>query len=336
MDELDRLQKRYQREKVARLQAEDLLEQKSRELFLANQALKDLVKNLEKAINESTHELVNARNKAQEAEQAKGRFIANISHELLTPMNGIQGNLALINSKNLTEKDNSHLQQAHHSSTEMVKLIQQILEFVQLQQFKLKLNLQPFSLSALVEQLAHHFQPLANQKKNQFILNSQSLPETLIGDKERISEIIDSVLDNAIKFTDAGTVELNIHYKQLYLVIELRDTGIGIPPRNLENINQAFSKVDESHIRRHGGLGLGLTKAQQLIQAMNGKFFIKSEVGIGTNVKIEIPLISPAILDEPTKNNAVLVVDDNPVNQQIINDLLLDRGFLPDTANNGL
>lgn len=336
MDELARLQKRYQREKAARLQAEDLLEQKSRELFLANQTLKDVVKNLENAINENTRELVNARNKAQEAEQTKSRFIANISHELLTPMNGIQGNLALIKDSNLTDKERTYFQQARHSSDDMLKLIQQIIEYAQLQQFKLKLNPQPFSISSTLDYLTAVYQPLAEQKKCQFNISTRSLPDILVGDSERIRDIIQSIVDNAVKFTDQGKIELDVHYQLPQLLIELRDTGIGISQDDMELISQAFSKIDESHDRLHGGLGLGLTKARQLIQAMNGNFHISSHLGLGTEIRVEIPLISPLALEDPVKNASVLIVEDNPVNQQIVKDLLEQRGFTSDIANNGL
>ncbi len=336
MDALDRLQKRNEREKAARIQAEELLEQKSRELFLANQTLKDVVKNLEAAINENTRELVNARNKAQEAEHAKSRFIANISHELLTPMNGIQGNLSLIKDSNLNEKEKTFLQRARQSSDEMLSLIQKIIEYTQLNQSKLKLNPQPFSLSSLIECLVKDYQSLVQKKKCNFCVTTSALPNTLIGDAERITEIIKSILDNAVKFTDRGKIELDVRYELPHLLIKIGDTGIGISQEDLELISQAFSKVDESHNRQHGGLGLGLSKTKQLIQAMAGTFSITSNPGLGTEVYLDIPLIPPAALEQPVDNLSVLIVDDNPVNLQIVKDLLDQRAFISDLANNGL
>jgi two-component system, sensor histidine kinase len=332
MDELDRLTRRLEREKNARIQAEELLENKSRELFLANQSLKALSENQEAIITERTQELIVARNQTIEAANAKMRFLANISHELLTPMNGILGNLQLLEKDIDAIKRSDCIQKAILASNALLKLLRTLLEIVELDQDKVHLLSIPFSPKALFDKISQDF---SNKHLNLISTLSDEMPSLLLGDEARIDELCHHFLENAFKFTTAGKIQFRFQYKDQQLLIIIEDTGIGMSEEALARVMTPFTKGNEEHNRQYGGLGVGISISRRLIELMNGQLHIKSQTNIGTRIEIHIPLVETSQLLSIQKDQPILVVDDNPMNQQVAENLLSSLGYTTTIANNG-
>jgi two-component system, sensor histidine kinase len=332
MDELDRLTRRLEREKNARIQAEELLENKSRELFLANQSLKALSENQEAIITERTQELIVARNQTIEAANAKMRFLANISHELLTPMNGILGNLQLLEKDIDAIKRSDCIQKATLAGNALLKLLRTLLEIVELDQDKVHLLSIPFSPKALFDKISQDF---SNQHINLIGNISDEMPSQLLGDEARIDELCHHFLENAFKFTTAGKIQFRFQYKDQQLLIIIEDTGIGMNEEALARVMTPFTKGNEEHNRQHGGLGVGISISQRLIELMNGQLYIRSQANIGTRIEVHIPLVETSQLLNIQKDQSILVVDDNPMNQQVAENLLSSLGYTTTIANNG-
>ncbi|NUP04476.1 MAG: response regulator [Polyangiaceae bacterium] len=318
--ELERLHRALENERAARVEAERIGEETIRRMALANRELE--------AKNE---ELRNAREVADEALRAKRQFLANMSHEIRTPLNGVIGMLSLVSRTDLTERQERFVQAARSSAESLHGLLDDILNYSRMEVGKLELRTRPFDLRALVEDVTDLAATRADSKGLQVAcLLRQRLPHRLVGDPERLRQVLTNLMNNAVKFTDRGEVTCRVRVveedaERVMLAFEVRDTGIGISEQALAKLFQPFSQVDDSHARRFGGAGLGLAICRQLVSLLGGEMEVSSTPGRGSSFGFTAPFaldVSASSDDDDALNvRRVLVVDENATNRQILEGL---------------
>lgn len=291
-DDVQRLQKRYEREKSARLSAENLLEQKSRELFTTNEQLRKLADRLEQLVDERTAELIKARDEALASARAKSEFLANMSHEIRTPMNGVLGMIRALKKYVSDEKQVHLVDSALSSGHLLVAIVNDILEYSKLDAVTIELENTELDLCSLLEELIHNHAPNAQQKGIELqVWVSPEIPDSVLGDETRIKQVVGNLVNNAIKFTESGHVKLSADLNSDGNIrIAVSDTGIGIPEQQKQHIFDAFSQADTSTTRRFGGTGLGLSICAKIAQAFNSKIELESEEGKGSTFSIDLKL----------------------------------------------
>ncbi len=278
----------------------------------------DLARQVEEAVREMKRqnaELVVARKQAEAASHAKSQFIANVSHEIRTPLHGLLGALSLLEKTPLSDKQNSYLVMIREDADRLLREMNSILDFSQLEARGLPLREQPCPLKKLLERVVKPFEVRAWAKKLRLTLSlDPDLPEWVRTDGEQFEKVIHNLIDNAIKFTAQGQVRIRAWHQQtdedtcdLHLSVE--DTGFGISPELQVKIFEPFTQVDSSTTRRHGGNGLGLAICRQLVELMNGRIMLKSQPGKGSTFDVELPFtLSPPA---PECDNEPYAIQDN-------------------------
>lgn len=345
-NDVSRLQRRFERERNARLQAEQILEEKSRELFDKNQALERLSEDLERLVEERTQELEIARDEAVDAAHAKSEFLANMSHELRTPMNGVLGMLRILADTGLNDIQKKHLYTATRSGELLLSVINDILDFSKIDAGKMHVERVAFSPFSLLDDIISVLEFGAHEKNIELKKHcSSTIPQALYGDPTRIKQVITNLVSNAIKFTDRGHVSIDMHRIKSNYIIQVQDSGIGMSAEQLAHIFEAFNQGDSSITRTHGGTGLGLTITNLLVQMMGGEVNVASVLGQGSTFTVTLP-IHEASIDEVIKQNdsnddlvfngePILVAEDNEVNQKIILYLLEEANLNATLVENG-
>jgi len=274
------------------------------------------------------------KNNAEAASFAKSEFMANISHELRTPMNGIIGFTDLLLTSQLTRMQRDYLQNVSKSAYNLLNIINDILDFSKLEAGKLMIDCATFRLGELIEEAADFLSIKAQEKGLELICNTDiGLPSQFSGDEMRIRQILINLIGNAIKFTAEGEVSVAARMttpaydkdgkRYADVEISVKDTGIGISPGKLDKIFESFTQVDSSTTRHFGGTGLGLTISRRLAELMGGDLVVASQPGKGSSFTLRLPL--EVIDDQPrtdlvTKEllRKVLIVDDNATNCEFL------------------
>ncbi|WP_117233939.1 ATP-binding protein [Vibrio maerlii] len=292
---------------------------------------------------------IESRKIAEESERSTRDFLAMINHELRTPLNGLLGSSELLGETSLTHEQEVLVSNLSQSGELLRTIINDLLDFSKINSGMFELIPSEFEFKSLLSTLNSIFEHKAQEKALLFnISTTESVPPTLEGDLERITQVFVNLIGNAIKFTDQGSVMVSLDWQSEYLTFSVKDTGIGINEESQSKLFQPFTQADRSSKRNYEGTGLGLAICQQLIQLMGGEIKLQSQQGVGTEFSGTIPLKavkqSEKISDSSAKNKvlslsedlAILVVDDIRMNQVIIREMLNKLNISADIAANGI
>lgn len=296
---------------------------------------------------QTEHELMVARDAADSANLAKSQFLANMSHEVRTPMNAVIGMTELVLNSPLTPKQSEYLKMVLLAGESLLAIINDILDFSKVESGKIELESVPLRLRESIGDAVKTLALRAHAKGLELALDIHSdVPEWVLGDAGRLRQVVINLVNNAIKFTLAGevVVELGLQAKResgWELLFCVRDTGIGIPPDKVNRVFDAFEQADTSTTRNFGGTGLGLTIVRRLVEIMGGRVWVESEVGKGSKFYFNLFLSecqTPPDVDETPRRVAirgtrVLIIDDNATNRRILQEVVTSWDMIPTTGN---
>jgi signal transduction histidine kinase/CheY-like chemotaxis protein len=305
---------------------------------------------IEQSLLERKEELKNALEKAETANKTKSLFLANLSHELRTPMNGIIGISSMLSkyhTANLTEKQIEGLKAIQHSGNRLLDLINDLLDLSKIEAGKMTVTLAPLSLEKLFYNIRSLVNNLIKDKNLTFtIRKSAHITDNIISDEKKITQILINLLGNAVKFAEKGKIVVCVHNNINNLYFEVTDEGIGIAKENLESVFDEFKQIDNSATRKYHGTGLGLSICKKLVQLLNGEIEIESEVNVGTTVRFFIPYKtagdeklalekSSKLPVENTKQKKLLIVEDDNLAMHVIKEFTADLNYQILTAQDG-
>lgn len=304
-------------------------------------------------------ELVDARQLAESASRAKTEFLANMSHEIRTPMNAIIGlSNILSTSQPLTQKQREFIRTLQMSADSMLTLINDLLDISKIEANTVNLEMIPFNLTQIAQEVISMMSARIREKGLEFTSDAECVRERLfIGDPTRLRQIILNLCSNAIKFTETGSVHIEITCEEgassdmETICISVTDTGIGISKENINTIFDKFIQADSSITRKYGGTGLGLAITKTLTEIMGGKIEVESTLGKGSTFKVHLPMkvadgsikqleksanISASSDNKSIEKEHVLLVEDYPPNVLVAETVLESFGYIVDVAGNGL
>jgi len=289
-------------------------------------------------------ELIIAKDEAQLAAETKSNFLATMSHEIRTPMNGVLGMIELLQDTPLNPQQQDIIKTISESGTSLLEIINDILEYSKVEAGKIELELISFNLERTIYDVTRLLLVKAEEKGLELIFYFHTdCPDYVIGDAGRIRQIMLNLVGNAIKFTDSGQIVVEVmlqesHDDQTNFRIEVNDTGIGIDDEAKDHLFQSFTQADNSTSRKYGGTGLGLSICKRLADLMHGTLGVDSEPGKGSTFWIELKLEkteSPVKLEKIELDDLrVLIVDDNPINLQILREQLTKVNMRVDDTEN--
>ncbi len=305
-------------------------------------------------------DMVDAMEKAKEADQAKGNFLANMSHEIRTPMNSIYGMAEFILRDSSDEKAKKYASTIKSASRSLISIINDILDFSKIESGKMEIINEPFEFPSLLNDVITMIRIRLQDKPVELLLDiDRDLPRSHYGDETRIKQILINILGNAVKFTRRGSISLNIRCKKTdedncEIRVDVKDTGIGIKEEDIENIFSNFTQVDTKKNRSVEGTGLGLAISKRLIELMGGRIWVESVYGAGTTFSIVWPgrvcdwtpvgdieermrelRTEVYKTDLVTKGVRALIVDDNEMNLEVAEGVLEPYGIETVSANCG-
>ena len=291
---------------------------------------------------------------AEASTLAQRDFLSRMSHEIRTPMNGVLGMTHLAQNAETESQRLEYLGKIHTSASLLLGIIDDILDISKIEAGKMKIEEHPFKFMEVVDNIRDLMMPRVNEKGLKFIISvSDSVPDTVVGDKLRISQILYNIIGNAVKFTLVGQVELRVDAEntadnKLRISFAVRDTGIGMDAEQQQNVFKSFTQADSSTARKFGGSGLGLSISKSLIELMGGEISLKSVPGEGSEFSFDVLAEIYDSVEQPEDDEIIaaaanqkydgfklLLVEDNEINQEIAKAILEEMGFSVDIANNG-
>ncbi|SIQ76361.1 Signal transduction histidine kinase [Alkalispirochaeta americana] len=257
---------------------------------------------LRRQVARKTSQLQDALAQAEQANNAKSRFLASVSHELRTPLQGIMGMIDLLGQKDLDQEAQAQIHMLRGASEQLLRVLSDLLDVSRITVGTLSVKSNPFDLPPLVQWLEQTLHLAARQKGLHFSFSCQDLPRSVVGDQERIAQIVINLASNAIKFTPQGEVSVSFVYRQGRLFLTVQDTGPGLTHQELSRIFDPFVQLDQSSPAKTAGLGLGLSIVHSVVDLLGGEITVESEPGKGTTFHLSVPLplaSSPGKEDPP-------------------------------------
>ena len=326
--------------------ARDITERKK-----AEEALAEYSRQLE----QRAIELELAKKAAEAANVAKSAFLANMSHEIRTPMNGIIGMANILRREGVTSKQKHRLDVIDSSAQHLLSVINDVLDISKIEAGKFSLNEAPVVVSSLMANVSSILSDRVKAKGLHLLIETGHLPHNLVGDPTRLQQALLNYATNAVKFTETGTVTLRALKQEeiddsVIVRFEVVDTGIGIPPETMSRLFTAFEQADNSMTRKYGGTGLGLAITQRLAELMGGGVGAESKPGMGSTFWFTVNLkksgetleaatgtasVAEAELQQRYAGKRILVVDDEPINREVVVIHLEAADLVADTAEDG-
>ncbi|HXS98856.1 MAG TPA: ATP-binding protein [Candidatus Limnocylindrales bacterium] len=285
---------------------------------------------------------------AEAANRAKTEFLAKVSHEIRTPLNGILATAELLERSGLSAEQHELVQTILGSSDALTGILNDVLDFSRIERGGLTLECAPFALHEVLDELERCYAERAKAKGLEFFTSvAPGVPAAIEGDALRLRQVLSNLLSNALKFTPAGKVSLEVCPAEspdagTALVFRVRDSGIGIEPAVMDRLFAAFTQGESSDRRRYGGMGLGLAIARRLASLMGGTIGVDSRVGKGSTFWLLLPVRAVPVLSAqkaeplpPKRRERILIADDNPVNQLVVLRAVTGMGFSAEVVSSG-
>ena len=300
---------------------------------------------------DAIRKLFDAKLAAENAAQSKSDFLANMSHEIRTPMNAILGGLQLLENTSLPDELRAVLKNASYSGQSLLTIINDILDYSKIESNQLQLEKASFSLTEVLNSITYDLDSLVSEKRIGFTVNKdESYNEYWVGDLVRVKQIILNLSSNAVKFTDKGSVKINVRSKVFEgkeaIYLEVVDSGIGMSKEVTEHIFERFTQADSSTTRKYGGTGLGMSITISLVKMMGGEIDIQSSLGLGTTVMVTLPLPRVNFTADKApkksfkapnlKGKKILIAEDNNINQVLIKAMMAKTNADITIVENGL
>ncbi len=314
------------------------------EIDILAQKLREMNVHISNVVNE----LNEAKLAADKSAEIKSAFLANMSHEIRTPLNGIYGTLQLLSTEVNTAKGQAILDKTKYSATSLITIVNDILDFSKIEAGKIELENLDFRLTELMEFVLSDMGVQAQHKGLKLNLKNHTEHDFWRGDPVRIKQIITNLVSNAIKFTNKGYVDicLQLDDNDTGIKLIITDSGIGMSSEQLQRLFERFEQADKSTTRKFGGTGLGMSITKSLVELMGGDITVRSELGVGTQFEVKLPLqrAEPTV-EESSKiddvgyhfpQKRILVAEDNEINRMIIEEMLASTGAEVDFAENGV
>lgn len=347
--------KRYEREQRARMEAESLLEAKSRELFLANKKLSSHSAALEEAVEARTAELILALKRAEAASTARSRFVATMSHEIRTPLGGILGMIDLLGMEETDPEKKELLGYAKSAGIGLSRIVNDVLDFSKMEAGLFVFEEEHVDLRALIESIRILSASSANATDRPITVKvSKSVPALFWGDATRIRQVISNLISNAVRYSEDGPIivraETTAHEKGALLKVSVEDFGLGVSEENIGNLFKDFSQIANPLTSAAQGTGLGLAICKRIVEGCGGKVGVESTLGEGSIFWFELPVkVVDASTESTPSNDAtedahqdvdltgkrVLIAEDNIINQKMLLTYVERLGLTAELAENG-
>jgi signal transduction histidine kinase/DNA-binding response OmpR family regulator len=298
-------------------------------------------------IQDQNLRLEELRQTAEKASRAKSDFLSNMSHEMRTPMNAIIGMTSIARNSSDPERKDYCLDKIEDASSHLLGVINDILDMSKIEANKFDLSLETFNFEKMLQKVVNVINFRIDQKQLNFLVRlDKDIPPMLIGDDQRLAQVIANLLGNAVKFTpEKGSINLNTRLEKIernrcVVRIEVTDTGIGITPEQQSRLFQSFEQAESSTVRKFGGTGLGLAISKSIVEMMGGRIWVESEPGKGSTFAFVVdlekaPETEKKAVVQDRRSLSILMVDDDPEAREYFGDLTKRFGLRYDTAGSG-